>query len=179
MSMKKCTFSILSLVYFLVLPSYLAGGGAKNHKDEEKLVGEARFLMEAWQYKKAIAAYKKLIEESSTESFIYAGGAEAHVRIGECLFHLHRYSEAADWFKEVHVYRNMGTHHNLVRMEESLAGFGDQILDAELDEITILCVDDQTKKVIRKNMKVSAGYITEMANHIRNVWSKMDREFKK
>ena len=56
--------------------------------------------MEAWQYEKAIAAYKKLIEECSDDSFIYAAGAEAHVRIGECLFHLRRYGEAASWFKK-------------------------------------------------------------------------------
>ena len=100
MRIRTRTVPIVSLVCLLVLPFCLPAQAVKKHKDEARLVGRARFLMESWQYEKAIAAYKKLIEESSDESFIYAAGAEAHVRIAECLFHLHRYAEAADWFKK-------------------------------------------------------------------------------
>lgn len=85
----------------------------------------------------------------------------------------------AKWFKEVRSYRNMGTHQNLVRMEESITGFSEEILDAELDEIRILCIDEQTKTLIRKDIRVSEEYITKMAKHIGNVWSQMGREFKK
>jgi len=100
MNIRKRTVPILSVVCLLVLPFCLGAQTVRKHKDEAKLVGDARFLMESWQYKKAIAAYKKLIEESSDKSFIYAAGAEAHVRIGECFFHLHRYAEAAGWFRK-------------------------------------------------------------------------------
>ena len=100
MNMRECSVWVASLAWLLVIPTSPADPTATNHPDEAKLVAEARFLMESWQYEKAIVAYKRLIEESTDKSFIYAAGAEAHVRIGECLYHLRRYVEAADWFGE-------------------------------------------------------------------------------
>ena len=91
-------FLILIAASFLLAPS--ATGADDKKKDGSQSVGNARWLFESWQYEKAIYAYKKLIEESST----YASGAEAHVRIGECLHHLKRYTEAIKWFEIA--YRN-------------------------------------------------------------------------
>lgn len=85
----------------------------------------------------------------------------------------------SDWFKEVHSYRNMGTHHNLVRMEESISGFGEEIVDAEIYETEILCIDKQTKKLIRKNIKDSEKYLKNMVKHIQKVWIEMSQEFNK
>jgi tetratricopeptide (TPR) repeat protein len=89
---------VFVLTSFLLSPTSTLAN--EKHKDEAKLVGNAHSLFESWQYKRAIEAYKKLIKESTDKSFIYAAGAEAHVRIGECLYHLERYDDALEWLSD-------------------------------------------------------------------------------
>jgi len=46
-----------------------------------------------------------------------------------------------DWFKKMHWYRNTATHHRLIPMGESAAGWGEQTWDMEIDEVMIFCID--------------------------------------
>lgn len=84
---------------------------------------------------------------------------------------------ATDWFKKMHWYRNRATHHTLIPMGESAAGWGEQTWDMNMHEAMIFYIDEQTNEAREENITVCKEYLNKMLEHIHNVWNEMGQRF--
>jgi len=81
-----------ALVPALLLPLSTVSPEAVADRDSwKRLRSEAERLYRMWDYENALPLFRKLVENIDK---MPGGGADAHARLGDCLFHLGRHLEA-------------------------------------------------------------------------------------
>jgi tetratricopeptide (TPR) repeat protein len=73
------------------------GGAVTPSEEADQVLTRARSAFESWQFGEALKLYRVLAKGYKGTT---VGGAEASVRVGDCLFQLNRYSEAAEAYSE-------------------------------------------------------------------------------
>jgi len=81
-----------------------------------------------------------------------------------------------DWFYEFRNTRNLATHHYVVPLASSKAGFGEEPLDYDEHTVSILCIN-KIENIETKDIIVCIEYLKNMVRYISSVWRKMADKF--
>jgi hypothetical protein len=97
-------------------------------------------------------------------------------KLPEEIYNLMVVEQRKDWFYKVQWYRNTATHHYLVPLGSSKAGFGEEPLDYDEHKVFIHYLD---KDGNMKGEEITAciDYLKNMVKHIKTVWQQMIQEF--